>query len=59
MSKIPLTRAELADAYKVTPRTLYNWLKALEITSKYDRLTIPECEKLFEKHGRPAGIWER
>jgi len=58
MLKTPLTRSELASAYCISTRTLYNWLKALGITNKYGRLTIPDCEMLFNKHGKPAGVWE-
>lgn len=58
MSKTPLSRTELALAYGVCIRTLYNWVKDVGITRKGGRLTIPECERLFEKYGKPVGIWE-
>ena len=59
MSKTPLSRAEVATAYGITTRTLYNWIKDVGITRKGGRLTIPECELLFEKYGKPTGIWEK
>ena len=58
MQKVPLTRAELASAYGVTTRTLYTWLKSLGICSLYGRLSIPDCEIIFSKYGKPADIWE-
>jgi hypothetical protein len=59
MSKTPLSRSEVAIAYGITTRTLYNWIKDVGIARKGDRLTIPECELLFEKYGKPAEIWEK
>jgi hypothetical protein len=58
MSKTPLSRAEVAIAYGINIRTLYNWIKGLGIARKGGRLTIPECELLFDKYGKPPGIWE-
>ncbi|WP_373553902.1 hypothetical protein [Haliscomenobacter sp.] len=59
MLKTPLSRSEVAIAYGITTRTLYNWIKDVGITRKGGRLTIPECELLFEKYGKPTGIWEK
>jgi uncharacterized protein YjcR len=58
MSKTPLTRAELAAAYNVTPRTIHSWLRKIGVTARYGRLPIQDCEALFEKFGMPSGIWE-
>lgn len=57
MSKCPLTRKELAAAYNVSIRTLYKWLKAIDIQANY-RISIVDCERIFEKYGKPAGLWE-
>lgn len=59
MSKTPLSRAEVAVSYGISIRTLYNWIKDVGIFRKGGRLTIPECELLFEKYGKPAGTWEK
>jgi hypothetical protein len=58
MKKIPLSRKELAIAYSVSVRTLYTWLQDLGIDSKYVKLSIPDCERLFDRHGKPSGVWE-
>jgi hypothetical protein len=57
MSKTPLTRYELARAYGISIRTFYNWSKELQIPANR-RISIIDCELIFEKYGKPAGIWE-
>lgn len=59
MLKTPLSRSEVAIAHGINTRTLYNWIKSVGIARKGGRLTIPECELLFEKYGKPAEIWEK
>jgi hypothetical protein len=58
MLKTPLSRLEIASAYGIHVRTLYNWIKELGITHKGRRLPIPDCELIFQKYGKPQGIWE-
>lgn len=58
MLKTPLTRKELALAYKISIRTLYNWLKIIGIKASY-RISIVDCERIFEEYGKPADVWEQ
>lgn len=50
---IPLTKKELAQAYKVSPGTLRNWLKKIGFTGTSKILMPTELSQIYDKYGNP------
>lgn len=53
MDEISKSRQQVADAYGISTKTLYRWLKKGNIDVSPGLLTIKDLEIIYDKFGKP------